>query len=187
MELLVVIAIIGILAALLLTAISHAKARAQRIQCANNLHQQGVGLQAYLSSNRGYPTLAANANNDDYGTWINGTWITQIEHDGLGISHPETNYFETGVWCCPSAQWSGKYLKEYYAAFGFKPVYYGYNGFGNLFIANPFTAYTNTNKGLGLGGQYIDVHKYIPVNESEILNPSDMMAIGDSLTGSYFF
>jgi prepilin-type N-terminal cleavage/methylation domain-containing protein len=44
-ELLVVIAIIAILAALLLTAVSEAKERAQRIQCANNLHQLGLTLQ----------------------------------------------------------------------------------------------------------------------------------------------
>jgi prepilin-type N-terminal cleavage/methylation domain-containing protein len=41
MELLAVVAVIGILAALLLTAISHAKAGAQRIQCVNNLNQLG--------------------------------------------------------------------------------------------------------------------------------------------------
>jgi prepilin-type N-terminal cleavage/methylation domain-containing protein len=53
-ELLVVIAIIGILAALLLVAIPQAKGRAQRIQCVNNLHQLGVGLQVVLADNHGY-------------------------------------------------------------------------------------------------------------------------------------
>jgi prepilin-type N-terminal cleavage/methylation domain-containing protein len=54
-ELLTVIAIIGILAALLLVAVSQAKARAQRIQCANNVRQLGITLQHYLSDKDAYP------------------------------------------------------------------------------------------------------------------------------------
>lgn len=51
-ELLVAIAIIAILAALLLTVISHGNARAQSIQCRNNLRQWGIATQLYAADHR---------------------------------------------------------------------------------------------------------------------------------------
>ena len=64
MELLTVMAIIGILAALLLPAISAARKKAHCINCVSNLKQIGLAVEMYVQNNEG---ILPNARTDEIG------------------------------------------------------------------------------------------------------------------------
>ncbi|HZQ46955.1 MAG TPA: H-X9-DG-CTERM domain-containing protein, partial [Verrucomicrobiae bacterium] len=58
---------------------------------------------------------------------------------------------------------------------------YSYNGFGVLQVGN----LTNTP---GLLGHYDpDLNTIVPISESEVVDPSDMMAIGDNFFSDAYF
>jgi prepilin-type processing-associated H-X9-DG protein/prepilin-type N-terminal cleavage/methylation domain-containing protein len=171
-ELLIVIGVIGILAALLLPTLNHSKRKAQQIRCVSNLHQLGVGLQLILSNDHGYPLLASSLHQPFRSNVV--IWTSQLEREGLGDSHPPTNFYITGIWLCPAANWRIHPWPE--------PEWgsYCYNGYG--------LAVNDDTNSLGLSGHYIpNSDTFTPIGESEVTTPSDMMAIGESFNGSFVF
>jgi prepilin-type processing-associated H-X9-DG protein/prepilin-type N-terminal cleavage/methylation domain-containing protein len=174
-ELLVVIAVIAILAALLLPAVSSAKARAQRIQCANNVRQIGLGLRGVVTDNNAYPLFTDPTQG--------GGWMVPIQRRELAAENSTNRissrqWLQQGVWKCPTAIRPSAFpeSKGYLS--------YGYNAYG-------MTLSTDTNS-LGLGGHRVWDPPRNPngpdtpapsVTESEVINPAEMMAIGDSFYG----
>ena len=179
-ELLVVIAIIAILAALLLTAISQAKTKALRIQCANNVRQLGIGLRAFVTDYNCYP-LRSNPGFARSGAYSehNTIWMTGIELAELSPTATTTNretflkVYGSGIWKCPAANKPANWPPNN------GDVSYGYTAYG-------VTKSPTADNPMGLGGH----HGWggadgtaPPVMESDVANSAEMMAIADGFVG----
>jgi prepilin-type N-terminal cleavage/methylation domain-containing protein len=108
-ELLVVIAIIAILAALLLPALSAAKQKAVRVQCASNLKQWGIALTMYGNDFQGYFPPNATANGASGFAWVattfNQIFFPPYLYPNVAGTATSGERNKTDVMYCPTDQW----------------------------------------------------------------------------------
>lgn len=171
MEMLVVICVVGLLSALILTAVTQARTHAHRTQCASNVRQLGLLLNQFVTDHKVYP-LAIN-------------WGFHLgEHPEMGRSWNEAlagKYTaKTSLWDCPSASRPDTFPSaDGYEDYGYNSQGFAINGTNGLPVSG-----TDWN---GLGGNALAMFDLAnppkPILESEVVQPSEMIALGDGMVG----
>jgi prepilin-type processing-associated H-X9-DG protein len=151
-----VIAIIAIVASLLLPSLAAAKSKANALKCKSNLRQILLAQSLYVVDFSCYPF------SEDFGSWplILGTYgygnkVATFRTYGDPKFTPDMAH-------CPTASYPR--VKQ----LDFVCFDYGMNVFG-------------LSHQQGLGYKSVD-HKLVPVKETDVTNPADMIAFADSAT-----
>jgi prepilin-type N-terminal cleavage/methylation domain-containing protein len=150
-ELLVVIAIIGILAGLLLPALTRSKESARKIACVNNLKQFGTALKLYADEDNG---LFPNRTND----WH---WATVLQ----------PYYKDLHLLVCPTDATRGTPATKVSASTAdHSPRSYFFNGWDDVFVGALSPADF---------AQYLNGFRSLSLKETAILKPGETITFGE--------
>jgi prepilin-type N-terminal cleavage/methylation domain-containing protein len=158
-ELLVVIAILGVLAALLLPALSRAKASAKRTDCINNMRQISLGIHLYAGDNGDTLPAAPNVTGTTIQTNDCGIFYKRLMKNYVGLQG--TSSPQDKVFACPadaffydgfpSLAYKAKSLHDQFDSDYSSYVFNGGNGYTN--VAPP--AFLNETSWPGVFGRKI--------------------------------
>lgn len=154
-ELLVVIAIIGIIAALLMPALSRAKENGKRISCLNNLRQMGIAAHVYTLGNEDSYPIAYRY--EQIGEKFNSiAWDLTTTYVG--------NQYDVK----PGLLWEGHGATKIQQC----PSFHGAANWEN----DPYTGYNYNTSYIG-HGEYESIQE--PAKTASILTPSKTALFGD--------
>lgn len=168
-ELLVVLGIIALLASLLLPALSRGRDQAASAVCKSNLRQMGLGLMLYTQDGPFYPR--------DFSGVAARDAVARLQSEGKTPPYwyqlllPYTGG-SRGLYYCGASRPFFKWIKDpgNQDPWGTQGFSYGYNALGGTIRPD-----------LGLGS-FLSHN----VRESQIREPEDMIAVGDSQSDFYW-
>jgi prepilin-type processing-associated H-X9-DG protein/prepilin-type N-terminal cleavage/methylation domain-containing protein len=173
-ELLVVIAVIGILAGMLLPALARSKGSAWAAACMNHERQMGIALRMYVDDYHGYP-------------YWQGPWEPP---QGIGTIGPGTLPldYNFGIWQqALEPYYHMKWYQKEFQCPAYQGMFDGYWDIGSYAYNGRGSDFTETVACLGLGmNSWAEISDRIlpapPITDSQVVVPSEMVAITDSRT-----